>query len=131
MKYGINSSNLKIKVSHVLYSPFYTLGQIANHEIFTLRFSRKVHWDVRLLLISHQPLTLYLIYNGILLSHQKEWKLAIYNNMDGPWWYNTKWKKLEDKYYMISLICGIKKTKQKQTHRYREQQISGYREERG
>ena len=41
--------------------------------------------------------------------------------------------KLEnDKYYMISLIRGIKKskqTKQKKTHRYREQ-VSGYQRQR-
>ena len=24
------------------------------------------------------------IYNGILLSHRKEWKFSIYSNMDGP-----------------------------------------------
>ena len=30
------------------------------------------------------------IYNGILLSHQKAWNNAIYNNMDGPRGYKTK-----------------------------------------
>ena len=48
------------------------------------------------------------IYNGILLSHKKEWNNAICSNMDGPKDYHTKWSKTEkDKYYMISLICGI------------------------
>jgi len=42
-------------------------------------------------------------YNGILLSHKKEWNLAIYDNMDGPWGHYAKWKKLEkDKYHIIS-----------------------------
>ena len=49
--------------------------------------------------------------------------------MDGPREHHTKWSKSDkDKYYMISLICGILKiiqmnlyTKQKQTHRHREQ----------
>ena len=30
-------------------------------------------------------------YNGILLSHKKEWNNAICSNMDGPIDYHTKW----------------------------------------
>ena len=52
--------------------------------------------------------------------------------MDGLRGYYTKWTKSEkDRYYMIPLICGIKKygklenITSKQAHRYREQ-ISGY-----
>ena len=33
------------------------------------------------------------IYNGILLSHKKEWNIAICTNMDGPIEYHTKWSK--------------------------------------
>ena len=33
------------------------------------------------------------IYNGILLSHKKEWNNAICSNMDGPGDYHTKWSK--------------------------------------
>ena len=48
------------------------------------------------------------IYNGILLSHKKEWDNAICSNMDGPRDYHTKWSKSDkDKYHMISLTCGI------------------------
>ena len=32
-------------------------------------------------------------YNGILLSHKKEWNLAICNNIDGPKGYYAKWNK--------------------------------------
>ena len=47
-------------------------------------------------------------YNGILLSHKKEWNNAICSNMVGPRDDHTKWSKSDkDKYYMISLICGI------------------------
>ena len=35
------------------------------------------------------------IYNGILLSHKKEWNNAICSNMDGPRGYHTKWSKSE------------------------------------
>ena len=35
------------------------------------------------------------IYNGILLSHKKEWNNAICSNMDGPRDYHTKWNKSE------------------------------------
>ena len=33
------------------------------------------------------------IYNGILLSHKKEWNNAICSNMDGPRDDHTKWSK--------------------------------------
>ena len=33
------------------------------------------------------------IYNGILLSHKKEWNNAICSNMDGSSNYHTKWSK--------------------------------------
>ena len=33
------------------------------------------------------------IHNVVLLSHKKEWNLAIYNNMDGPREYYAKWNK--------------------------------------
>ena len=47
-------------------------------------------------------------YNGILISHKKDWNNAICSNMDGPRDYHTKWSKPDkDKYQMISLICGI------------------------
>ena len=32
-------------------------------------------------------------YNGILLSHKKEWNNAICSNMDGPRDYHTLWNK--------------------------------------
>ena len=44
------------------------------------------------------------IYNGILLSHKKEWNNAICSNIDGPRDYHTKWNKQKDKYHMISFI---------------------------
>ena len=69
------------------------------------------------------------ICNGILLNHKNEWNLSIYDNIDRPRGYYAKWNKSEkDKYCMISLYMESKKqntwtnrTKQKQTHRYREQ----------
>ena len=49
------------------------------------------------------------IHNVVLLSHKKEWNLAIYNNMDGPREYYAKWNKSdrERQNSMISLIGGI------------------------
>ena len=32
-------------------------------------------------------------YDGILLSHKKEWSFVICNNMDGLGWYFAKWNK--------------------------------------
>ena len=57
-------------------------------------------------------------------SDVKKWNLAICNNMDGSRGYYAKWNKSEkDKYLMVSLVCRVhkNKTKQKHTHRYREQ----------
>ena len=48
------------------------------------------------------------IYNGILLSHKKEWNNVIGSNMDGPREIHTEWRKSEkEKYSMTSLIRGI------------------------
>ena len=48
---------------------------------------------------------MWYIYNGILLSHKKEWNNAICSNMDGPRDYPTKWSKSEkDKYHMIPYV---------------------------
>ena len=62
-------------------------------------------------------LTGYSVYNGIVLSHKKEWNNAIYSNMDGPRDHHTKWSKSnKDKYHMIPLICGILKKLYKWTY---------------
>ena len=50
------------------------------------------------------------IYNGILLSHKKEWNNVICSNMDGPRDYHILSEvsqREKKKYHMISLICGI------------------------
>ena len=35
------------------------------------------------------------IYNGILLSHKKEWNCAVFRDMDGPRGCHTEWSKSE------------------------------------
>ena len=46
--------------------------------------------------------------SGILLSHKKEWGLAIYNNMNKTRRYYAKWNKSEkDKHHTIPLTYGI------------------------
>ena len=53
------------------------------------------------------------IHNGILLGDQKEWKLIIYNSVDGTRvYYATRNKSEKDRYHMISLLCGIWETQQ-------------------
>ena len=51
------------------------------------------------------------IYNGILLSHKKEWNNAICGNMDGPGGYHTKWSKSdrERQYHDITYMQNLKK----------------------
>ena len=52
-------------------------------------------------------------HTGILLNQKKEWNTAMCNYMDRPREYHTKWISMivsmleKDKYYIISLICGI------------------------
>ena len=68
------------------------------------------------------------LYNEILLSYKKEWNNAIFNNMDGPGDYYTKWSRKEkEKYLMMLHIYVESKTwqmnfsmKQKQMHRHRK-----------
>ena len=46
--------------------------------------------------------------DGILLVDQKEWNLAICNNVSGIRMYYAKRNNSEkDKYHMLQLICGI------------------------
>ena len=52
------------------------------------------------------------IYNGILLSHKKEWNNAICSNMDGPGDYHTKWSKSDRERqvsYDIAYMQNLKK----------------------
>ena len=44
---------------------------------------------------------MWYIYNRILHSHEKEWDNVIWNNMDGPRGYHTKWSKPERKINII------------------------------
>ena len=70
------------------------------------------------------------IYNGILLSHKKEWNNAICSNVGGPGDNHSKWctSDRERQIYAIAYMGNLKKkkicmnffTKQKQTHRLRE-----------
>ena len=48
-----------------------------------------------------------LTHNGVLLGNQKEWNLAICNNVDGTRVYYPNRNKSEKDKYMISLIFGI------------------------
>ena len=51
-------------------------------------------------------------YNGILLSHQKEWKNAICSNMNRPGDYHSKWTKSDRERqisYDITYMWNIKK----------------------
>ena len=54
------------------------------------------------------------IYNGILLSHKKEWNNAIFSNMDGHRDYHAKWSNSNrEKWisYDITYMWNLKKKK--------------------
>ena len=51
------------------------------------------------------------IYNGMLLSHKKEWNIAMCSNMDEPRDYHTKWSKSEKErqiLYDITYMWNLK-----------------------
>ena len=49
------------------------------------------------------------VYNGILLSHKKEWSNAICSNIEGPRDYHTKWSKSERQIpYDITYMWNLK-----------------------
>ena len=65
----------------------------------------------------------------IILSDEKEWNLAIRNNVAGTRVYDAKWtKSFKDKYHMISLICGIWDIKQMKIREGRQNNIKTERE---
>ena len=48
------------------------------------------------------------IYNGILLSHKKEWNCTICRDVNGPRECHTEWSQKEkSKYCILMHICGI------------------------
>ena len=52
------------------------------------------------------------IYNGILLSHKKEWHITVCGNVDGPKDYHTKWSKSDRETeisYDISYMWNLKR----------------------
>ena len=78
------------------------------------------------------------VCNGILLSHKKEWNIAVCSTMERPRDYHSKWSKSEkDKYHMISFICGVLKSDTNEliykieTHRHRKQTYDYQRQKGG
>ena len=49
------------------------------------------------------------IYNGILLSHKKEWNNAICSNIDGPRDCHTEWSQTERQIYDIAYVWNLEK----------------------
>ena len=69
------------------------------------------------------------IYGGILLSHKKEWNLAICKDMNRARAYYAKQNESEkDRYHMILFTCGqneqAKGEKGRQNEREREETVS-------
>ena len=53
------------------------------------------------------------IYNGILLSHKKEWNSAICNNVDGPRGYYVQWNKSDRERHILYVIIYMWNLKNK------------------
>ena len=72
-------------------------------------------------------------WNGMLLSHEKEWKFVIYSNMNGLGRYYAKWNKSErdrqilyDFYVESNSHFYVESKKTQQTSKYNK--IQAYRE---
>ena len=62
-------------------------------------------------------------YNGILLSHKKEWYSAICNNMDGTWEHYAKWNKSDGERQISYMFTHVEsKTKTKWTNKIKQKQ---------
>ena len=69
------------------------------------------------------------VYNRILLSHKKEWNLAICNDMDGPREFYAKWNESDrgktNTVWFHLCVESVKQMntchKQKESHWYRKQ----------
>ena len=65
------------------------------------------------------------IYNGILLSHKKEWNDAICSNIDGSRDYQTKWSQRQTSHHLYvesKIVIQMNLfTKQKETHSLQKQ----------
>ena len=53
------------------------------------------------------------MYNGILLSHEKEWNNAICSNMDGPGDCHTEWNKPDRESQILYVIIYMQNLKNK------------------
>ena len=58
------------------------------------------------------------IFNGILLSHLKEWNNAICSNMDGPGDYHTNWGKSERERQIISYDIAYMRNLKKKWYKW-------------
>ena len=76
------NTNLKILIQKDKCTPMFTAA------LFTIA---KIRTQPKCPSIDEWIVKMWDIYTGILLSHKKEWNLAICNNMDRPRGYYVKW----------------------------------------
>ena len=108
----------KTKNRITIWSGNHTPGHISRQKSNSKRYlhpcvhSRTIHnsQDLKTTWISIDRLMgkedMVHIYNGILLSHKKEWNNTICSNMDGPRGYHTKWKSARV-FTLVDFILGL------------------------
>ena len=67
-----------------------------------------------------QSSNIYIVYiiESLLLSHKREWNLAIYNNVDEPKEYHAKWNVRQRKTNTMELHLYVESRKTKQMNKY-------------
>ena len=138
-----DSQNLKIELSHdpaipllgIYLTKMKTLIQkdTCIPMFMAVLFTTAKIWKQHRCQWINEWIKMWQIYSGILLSYKKVYNSAICNTMDEVGEYNSKWNKsdLERQIlYNVNYSWNIKIkqmniTKEKQTHRYREQ-TNGY-----
>ena len=80
-------------MSYVHHSTIYTSQDMEATQVSINRWMDKEDVIFMSLYIYIYIYIYIYMYNGILLSHKKEWNIAICNNIDGPRDYHTDWSK--------------------------------------
>lgn len=62
------------------------------------------------------------IYNGLVLSHIKEWNLVIWGNMDGPGGHYTEWNEPDTEGQIRNDLIYIRNIKGQKTSEYNKKQ---------
>lgn len=95
-------------------SPSMSLSPIFHSCLCDIPLQHQVQWECesKIYVRTEKWIKLWYILNGIHSDKKKTWNHAVYCNFNGTEDYNvSQSQREEEKFQMISLICGIKRNK--------------------